>query len=948
MTRTAIIIILIMVLTIGVIWAWEEDVLLATSYYQQWKKSTLADEIIYSCWEEEADSSFVIKVQGLNREGEEIWDEPAEIIPSQPICEDYQLCAEEDGFVFLSWKSYTAEYIFEGIYVQKIDSNCQLMWGETGHTYPFPYFNYTIESDHTGSIYVFQNYSNIIRCWHIGEDGEILANWDNGIVVGIINRLDHEITEDGDIALFRNLMYIEEPGMYFQILQGDGSYFYEDYGIWCGDSNSDTAEMEAMPNGGYLLAWVYEDELQGNVLLSNGELLYEDAVFLGNSGESDYLHEMEYQAGSCHLSFNNEDDEQISVWTYNDEFQETGEMQIFPYCYYPYNIQFKPNGNVLIRDGYYNSRRLMEYDEDGGLVSPEEGWITDVEHFSYIGGNDEGECFVELETRENIRTTNYILQGFDQESELIYENEGYLLNQNIYLFGRECEILKMEDKTVFGWWESGSNMITYWLQYLDENGEPLLSDGGYELISRENDYGEYKIMLKEENSMLITESYSDWSWPYEYNYLKLHKVVFNEEPYFEWGVEGIILTEGNYDEVELQKRGEDSYFIYWEGENEIARGQLIIDGECLLPEDYNLGINVGSIISLSGDYCLFKLENEYRITFWNEELEPVWDESVLLTTSGYFDGDVCTFIEDDNLVVYWVSNEAAFPNNYTWRIKKQIITPEGEKLLSNYGDMIYDNGEDEIRGYYILDDLDLILVLCGNNYEFLFKYMTIEGEILNEEYYSIPGLNGREVEDIYSRQGYLVIKTRFYDNENGIQLGFGMYDLEGNSVAGLPDSGFALNDNNNIAEALCTDEEIFWVWEKEKILNEEYFYYDICAQKMDYVSNDAEEEEIVNNIASLRAYPNPFNPEITIQWDISDGAEQVELDIYNIKGQRVRKLKIDQTSSNSGSTKNVKSKINKVVWNGKDNDGKLMPTGIYLIRCQSGTEKLNKKVLLLK
>jgi hypothetical protein len=88
-------------------------------------------------------------------------------------------------------------------------------------------------------------------------------------------------------------------------------------------------------------------------------------------------------------------------------------------------------------------------------------------------------------------------------------------------------------------------------------------------------------------------------------------------------------------------------------------------------------------------------------------------------------------------------------------------------------------------------------------------------------------------------------------------------------------------------------------------------------------------------------FPNPFNPSTTIEFSIepSQQNEQITLEIYNIKGQRVRQFKM----------KNVKSKINEVVWNGDDESGKPVSSGIYLYQLKiDGKTEAVRKCLLLK
>ena len=87
----------------------------------------------------------------------------------------------------------------------------------------------------------------------------------------------------------------------------------------------------------------------------------------------------------------------------------------------------------------------------------------------------------------------------------------------------------------------------------------------------------------------------------------------------------------------------------------------------------------------------------------------------------------------------------------------------------------------------------------------------------------------------------------------------------------------------------------------------------------------------------LSNFPNPFNPSTTIDFSISQKSK-VEISIYNITGQKVRKLVDDQFSEGRYS----------VVWNGEDNSGKPVSSGIYLYKMQTENFVSTRKMILMK
>jgi flagellar hook assembly protein FlgD len=102
----------------------------------------------------------------------------------------------------------------------------------------------------------------------------------------------------------------------------------------------------------------------------------------------------------------------------------------------------------------------------------------------------------------------------------------------------------------------------------------------------------------------------------------------------------------------------------------------------------------------------------------------------------------------------------------------------------------------------------------------------------------------------------------------------------------------------------------------------------------------ASEEDIipvVTQTALKGNYPNPFNPETSIAFDLAN-EEHVSIDIYNIKGQKVKTLANDRFGVGSHS----------IVWNGKDDSGKNVGSGIYFYNMKSGKYTSTRKMILMK
>jgi len=84
-------------------------------------------------------------------------------------------------------------------------------------------------------------------------------------------------------------------------------------------------------------------------------------------------------------------------------------------------------------------------------------------------------------------------------------------------------------------------------------------------------------------------------------------------------------------------------------------------------------------------------------------------------------------------------------------------------------------------------------------------------------------------------------------------------------------------------------------------------------------------------------YPNPFNPETTIEFSVPMTA-QVAIEIYNMLGQRVRNLMDAKLAVGNHTVK----------WNGQNDAGVQLSSGIYFYKLTSGSTVLTKRMMLLK
>ncbi len=102
-------------------------------------------------------------------------------------------------------------------------------------------------------------------------------------------------------------------------------------------------------------------------------------------------------------------------------------------------------------------------------------------------------------------------------------------------------------------------------------------------------------------------------------------------------------------------------------------------------------------------------------------------------------------------------------------------------------------------------------------------------------------------------------------------------------------------------------------------------------------SSMGEKVEIVNDFKLMSIYPNPFNPQTTISYELLDESF-VSLNIFDINGKLVKQLVNSFQSSNS----------NSVVWDGTNNLDFKVSSGVYLVNLTIDNSSTLQTVTLLK
>jgi len=154
---------------------------------------------------------------------------------------------------------------------------------------------------------------------------------------------------------------------------------------------------------------------------------------------------------------------------------------------------------------------------------------------------------------------------------------------------------------------------------------------------------------------------------------------------------------------------------------------------------------------------------------------------------------------------------------------------------------------------------------------------------------------------------------------------------------------------SNLIAAANTSSTVVYSFIDSEVPGNGIYYYWLQMEDLDggisysaalavQVTNGANPDTEIPKITALqKPFPNPFNPDVTIPFDLSIGGK-VTISIYNLKGQLIRDLV----------NENKPAASHRIVWNGKDNEGNYVSTGTYVIQMNAPGYNFSRKISMIK
>jgi len=129
---------------------------------------------------------------------------------------------------------------------------------------------------------------------------------------------------------------------------------------------------------------------------------------------------------------------------------------------------------------------------------------------------------------------------------------------------------------------------------------------------------------------------------------------------------------------------------------------------------------------------------------------------------------------------------------------------------------------------------------------------------------------------------------------------------------------------------------IYGIWHDNEVAGQGY---DVRLTSILKASAAVGEDGVIrpSRLSLQQNYPNPFNPETVIEYTLAAPA-YVKLHVFDVLGRRVRTLV--ESPQPAGSHRRV--------WDGTDQAGRPVATGVYFYRLDTGSERVARRMVLLR
>ncbi len=894
-----------------------------------------------------------IYAQKINASGQKLWDENG-----VPLCLaikvqiSLNIVPDTSGGAFVIWND--SRSIGKDIYGQHISGSGQPLWQTDGIRIGVEFGN---EEQHT--------------FWEDGQGGAMIA---------YIYRSDQSVVD-----------------IHYARINSDGTFAWGPMPLT--NDPVDQVNVRIIPDdqNGFILAWDQEAGTPSNseifvqrINLSGQKLWGENGINLTNNPLTQERPRLAQATNGAWIVW---EDKRFGSNTTSDIFLQKVDINGQPMiangglalCEQPENqvqarISSADNGSCVVvwEDGRNNGDIekdifAQKVDATGTIV-----WEDQGRQVCTAEGKQEGASvkftnnkvfFVWADSRSG--SLGLYQQMYDLTNNPIFAVNGEIVYWGLSGNAENLQLLAKDGFSYIFWDDTRMGEKQIYFQKVNEAGEILLEQNGITISQSTNTKDRSKAILDPDGNIIIV-----WMERINSSYFpKAQKISPTGE--LLWGVNGLDLSLdaslNNNQKMEVVFI-ENAYYFYW---NDTAgsfgvgtiKGQKVVNNAKMWGENGRFIVNKSveefspeNIETILNDvvdnyivWSEYTYETGYNLMMLkvNEDGSPAtgWNANGVVVSNAINDQKAPQIVNTpDGIVVLWVDlrNE-----NNSSDLYAQVFNTAGVPQMAANGVPIVEviNSQDEFKAVYGNGHLNLVWKDFRNdgenNYDVYAQRLTISGANLVSSWAN----NGVQLtlsdsaqvspDVVMMNDRCLVVWEDAYYDHN---IRMGMIESNGTVMNVLDSQDISANVTDHIKTqrnpliGKIDDVEAFVGWVdgissgKEEILG-------IYLTKISTATFTSNHDVSLTPLplAVKQNYPNPFNPVTNIEFSLKN-RDRVMVDIYNIKGQKVKSLMNDIFDQGN----------HKVTWNGVDNQNRPVSSGVYYYRVQSGNHVTTKKMVLLK
>jgi len=535
------------------------------------------------------------------------------------------------------------------------------------------------------------------------------------------------------------------------------------------------------------------------------------------------------------------------------------------------------------------------------------------------------------------------------------------------------KIASNEGITYIGWFSLENGNYNVRLQKLDSQGYEQWEHNGL-LISDHTSMSwltDWDMTIDQDNHAILT--FQDIRNGGNNN---IYAYRISPEGDFIWGEDGLELSNSTAFDAspKVTALNSGNIVVSWSSEDEIIMQKVSPDGNLLWGEN---GITLSCTDTYSWPQLLPVGDDDVILKFFEDsgpfwaptrhvlaqrfdpDGNPVWANITIISDAGGISAwtQIFPFINDGNDGFFIAWHDDRDSNNLA-SIFIQHVNSEGEILFIDdgievstmpnrnhfYPDLAYLPNTEEVFIFWSEMDGD------QNQRGLYGQKMDLTGERLwTDNGNAFLELSGADKQDVTAKSAEDDVVVFYRDFSFGNVL-----DCRVMAMRIHPDGSYVWENENVALSSLQSpktdlvvssflNEQWIVTWEDERNDGGDIYAQNIRLNgELGPSGVQIEDNEIQISDLKLSNYPNPFSSNTTISFNVEQTSLFVNLEIYNIKGQKVKTLEC----FNSFEAKATESLS--ITWNGKNDFGKPAKSGIYFLKLRTGNSSIMRKMILIR